>query len=138
MIKACAFSSPDTERIVLFQGLKQHSLSIDEVSNIIGVSSRTLRDWRRGKFTMPLQLFNEIAELAAIEPQSLKAEELNEWWNNSEAGKMGAEIRMEKLGPLGTPEGRRLGGINSYKRRKKDNYGIFNPKPVVYQRTTNF
>jgi predicted XRE-type DNA-binding protein len=100
----------DVERIKLFKHLEQKSFGQKWVSEITGVSARTVTDWKRGKHTIPAQHFDTIIKLSGIEKSLVEHNVLDDWWNNADAGKKGAATRMQRHGPLGTPEGRRRGG----------------------------
>lgn len=118
------------DRIQLFKVLKQRSLSLSQIAELVGVSVRTITDWKSGKYTIPHEHFNKIIKLAGTEKHKPKAYLLDDWWNNKDASRKGASIRMQKHGPLGTPESRRLGGINSYRNRRHSKQSIFTPKPI--------
>lgn len=120
----------DMERLLLFRNLDQKKLYSKNIAKITRLSTRTVTDWKRGKYTIPVEHFNRMAELAGIEQQLLKATMLNDWWNNGMAGSKGGIIRLQKYGSLGTPEGRRLGGMNSYANRKGNASTIFTPKTI--------
>ena len=44
----------------LFQELERVNLPLHRVAMDLGVHPRTLRDWRRGKFTIPVHHFRAI------------------------------------------------------------------------------
>lgn len=104
------------------------------VAEHLGVSVRTVNDWKRGKYTIPENHFLAIVELAEQVPTAFAPTRLNNWWQNSGAGKKGAKVRFEKYGSLGTPEGRRLGGINSYANRRLRQDSIFYSKSIKHPR----
>lgn len=118
------------DRVRLFSELQQKGVSLKNITDITGVSVRAVTDWKRGKYTIPAQHFIKILKFAAIDPKLVKFRTLENWWNNGEAGKKGGAIRMQKYGALGTPEGRRLGGTNSYLSRKDSLDEIFTPKTI--------
>ncbi len=120
----------DKDRKLLFKGLSQKGLGLKEIANIAGVSTRTVTDWKRGKYTMTIVHFKKIIRPSGINPRLISPESLDSWWNNRIAGKKGAAVRMEKHGPLGTPEGRSLGGKNSYKKRR-GRLDIFTKKTIL-------
>jgi len=123
-----SFSNKD--RIQFFTELQQKNIGLRQIAEITGVSVRTISDWKRGKYTIPSQHFETIVSAAQIDQGSINPLVMKDWWHNGEAGKKGAAIRMQKYGSLGTSEGRRLGGINSYLSRKGKMDGIFTPKII--------
>ena len=120
----------EDERLQLFAVLAKKGVSVEQLAEMTGVSTRTITDWRRGKYTMPDQHFKLIAQHAVQESESLHPMTIEDWWSNSSAGKKGAQVRMDKHGPIGTPEGRHLGGLNSYKARRDKPDEIFTPKTI--------
>jgi hypothetical protein len=115
----------DNDRALFFAELHQRGLGIKQLAEMTGVSSRTITDWKRGKYTIPARHFNKIVESATIDPESIRAEVLDNWWNNADAGKKGSQARTIKHGPLGTAEGRVRGGNSSYARRRSKPGDIF-------------
>lgn len=121
------------DRVNLFEVLKERGIDLRQVAEISSVSIRTVTDWKRGKYTIPKDHFDRIINLIGISPGSIKVSSLDNWWNNSKSGKLGAAARMEKHGQLSTPEGRSLGGKNSYKNRK-NKLDIFTKKEITEPR----
>lgn len=95
-------------------------LSYSEIADKLGVSPRTLRDWRCGVYSFPLLIAEQIEETYQIElPDGdfIKAESEIK----SRTGRLGAIERYKRYGNPGTLEGRVKGGRNSiltHNRRK--------------------
>jgi len=100
----------------------------------LDVSVRTLNDWERGKSTMPLNSFKKLVLISNLEEISFSPKLLPDFWHIKDAARKGAYKRMQLYGNLGTPEGRKKGGLVSIKNHKKgDNFktlkSIAIPKP---------
>lgn len=90
-----------------------------EVAKHCRVSPRTLRDWRAGKFTIPLTSFEKLRNMADLDEKSLAPKLMSDFWFAKEAGRKGGVTRLLH-GNFGTPEGRRKGGIASLATHKRN------------------
>ncbi|MBI2326952.1 hypothetical protein HYU92_01420 [Candidatus Curtissbacteria bacterium] len=102
------------ERVVRNSGFSPKQLA-DEV----GVHRRTLFDWRREKLCPP----SEAVKLLAKKYEVLFPEQekilIDRWFARKlEICRKGAMVRFKLHGDLGTPEGRRRGGLNGIKKRR--------------------
>lgn len=120
------------DREKFFGELNKKGIDDDKIKSITGVSVRTVFDWRRGKYTIPRQHFQTLIGVARISPASIKPILLEDWSHNKEAGRKGASVRMLKYGPLGTPEGRSVGGSRSYALRKNIEGDIFTRNKILF------
>jgi len=77
------------------------------------VSIRTLSDWRRGKITMPIKVFDNFVNLAKLNKNDLRPSILSDFWHIKDAARKGAVARMKLYGNFATEEGRRRGGLTS-------------------------
>ena len=99
--------------------LKKEKLSLSAMAKILDVHPRTFSDWRRGKSSLPLAAFDKIStRFGYKKPKSYKI--VPEYWYVHKGARKGALRRQELYGPLGTPEGRRKGGLVSQQRRRED------------------
>lgn len=106
------------QTIWINQILKKTKLSINDLAKICKVSSRTIRDWRREKFTISEDTLLQLNKKFNITiPSRIKY--LKDYWYVIKGAKKGALKRMELYGPPGTLEGRRKGGIISQLRREQ-------------------
>jgi len=123
-----------TERSLdsLFSSLEKAGLNTESVATVAGVSSRTVRDWRRGKYTIPAQSLEKLTGVAGLDSNSLGIRLVDDWAHTTTAGRKGAQARRIRHGrlKLGTSESRRLGGANSYKIRRDKTGDIFTRKAV--------
>ena len=85
------------------------------------ISTRTLRDWKRGKFYPDVDILKNMAKDFGIKLPPFKI--LPTYWYVKKYARNGALARMKKYGPPGTPEGRKKGGqISQQKRRENPEY----------------
>lgn len=99
--------------------LKSSEFSLDVLAIRYGVSGRTLRDWRRGKFLPSLETLRAISKDFKIKLPPFKM--LPQYWYiTSGNARRAALIKMALYGPPGTPEGRRMGGLISQRNRRKN------------------
>lgn len=90
---------------------------VDYLSGICGVSSRTIRDWRREKFTISEKALLKLKKKFSVPfPSGIKY--IPDFWYVIKGARKGALKRLEIYGPLGTPEGRKKGGRISQLRRR--------------------
>lgn len=99
--------------------LKKNKVSLDVLAVQYGISGRTFRDWRRGKFLPSLEILRIISRDFKIKLPPLKI--LPQYWYiTSKNARKAALVRMALYGPPGTPNGRRKGGLISQENRRKD------------------
>lgn len=117
----------DTIRLLFPEGRQRHfvqgaltasRLTVNQLARILNVSGRTLRDWRREKFSIPLSAVKLLSKNYSLElPDNLERME-NAWRSRrSEKSRIGGISRFKKHGRFATKEGCRKGGINSIIKR---------------------
>ena len=101
-----------------FSSLKiKTKLSWRGIANSLDLNLRMLTSWRSGEVTIPKNVMDKIENLYKIKiPQNAKF--LSDYWHIKEAARKGAIARFIKHGNLGTPDGRRKGGLNSLKSQR--------------------
>lgn len=124
----CKLSQDSLE--TLFKKLFKLDLTIENLSKRLNINPRTLRDWRRGKFTIPKNELVILVNLARIDINKLEITMLPQWWNNKDAGKIGGQSYFERYGAPGTQLSRKFGGIVSYQKRNKSDVDIFKRKHI--------
>lgn len=104
----------------LFIQQVQSKLDVDSegLAKLVGLSGRTIRDWKREKFKPTKEHIQKISTLSKVEVP--KHEILPQYWNIPKAGHLGGIKRFELYGLLGTKESRSKGGINSWVKRKSN------------------
>lgn len=101
------------DRSRLFAVLLLRQKNWNKISADVGVSTRTLYDWRRGKFLIPGGCLKKLIKLAGFNEDDFKSRKFSEFWHIAEAGRKGGIARMKLYGNLGTLEGRKRGGLAS-------------------------
>lgn len=102
------------------QKIKQKSgWNTEKLALFCGVSSRSFRDWLRGKLTISEQaLLSLIQEFAVPLPENIEV--VDDYWYTYKGAQMGAQRRFELYGAVATPEGRKKGGEISQLRRREN------------------
>ncbi len=114
---------------VLFGAVLKNNHNWKNIASNINFSIRTVNDWRRGIYTIPLDVFQKLVRIAGIEKEKISVKLLPKFWHIKNAARMGAYARIKLYGNAGTPEGRRKGGIISLKthQQKKTNFQLLKP-----------
>jgi len=107
----------EKNRSRLFSEVTEKGYTIRALAVALTVNERTLREWRKGSYTMPMAHFEELARYSGRPPEDYAPEYMPEWWHTSSAGKVGGASYMDKHAALGTQDSRRQGGLNSYAKR---------------------
>jgi intein/homing endonuclease len=117
-----------------FNLLKKHANSSwSSIAVELGFSSRQLRDWRSGKFSIPSKTVYLIKEKYGINiPSGIVIKE--DGWHMKDAASKGGKRRYELYGNIGTLVGRRKGGQNSSKIHKINNTGFKLAKKILIPR----
>jgi transcriptional regulator with XRE-family HTH domain len=106
------------DREKFFNDLLKKTVNLNIIAPQYGISGRTLRDWRRGKFLPTLDILEKIAKDFNIKLPPFKTRP--QYWYAVKGAKRGALKRMELYGPPGTTEGRRKGGLVSQQKRREN------------------
>ena len=93
---------------------KYFNFDWQQIAKISNVCERSLRDWRREKYNISYEALLRLQKIADT-PIPKKREILPEYWSARKFARKGALKRYQIYGNLGTPEGRRKGGISSQK-----------------------
>ncbi len=98
----------------------KENLNIDwsVLSRALGISNRTLSDWRREKYLITEVALKKCLSLAKGKVKVPSYKLLPDFWSISKAAKKGGFVTAKKYGGPGTPEGRRKGGLVSQEKRK--------------------
>ena len=99
--------------------MKRSNLSPRELAKIAKIHPRSFFDWRRARLSptiTAMKLFSTRFNVSLPDSEKILVQR---WLKKKiEASRKGALVRYQKYGELGTPEGRKKGGINSIKKRK--------------------
>lgn len=97
--------------------LKSRKTDIHQLAILCGVSTRTVRDWRREKYTISEIALNRLIQSYNFPiPQNINL--VSDYWYVTKGAKKGALKRLLLYGPPGTTEGRKRGGEISQQRRR--------------------
>lgn len=108
----------------------QKALEIGKLDNrslakIVGFSPRTVRDWKREIYCMPEKAADIISRKYSIHPSIPKDILIKNWLDKKLIASRTGGIACYKKYGLGTPEGRRMGGITAIAKLRQ--LGIFGP-----------
>lgn len=107
-------------------------ISTKEASRFCGLSERTIRDWRRGKFTIDLAAAKILCKKTGV-PLPKEAEIKNDYWYVVLGAYKGAMTCLKKYGCVGgNPENRKQKWREWWEKEGKNkrlNKGIFAKKP---------
>lgn len=91
---------------------KVTGLNSEELGKLVGISGRSLRDWRSEKLLGSQKALLKLSDFSGISlPKILEVRP--EYWSVYKVARKGALTRYRKYGNPGTLEGRRKGGRNS-------------------------
>lgn len=118
----------------LFGEIVKKEEGLKEAAMALRVTERTLRDWRRGAYSMSQNAFSGLLRRTGMRKNDFSPQILPEFWHILAASKKGAIARMKQHGNFGTAEGRRRGGLISVvtHQKYKTNFKTLAPikKPV--------
>lgn len=93
---------------------KTSSLSGEKLAILFGVVGRSYRDWKRGKFSIPVKVADLIEKRFKISYPYCKEEALQNWKEAKlHASHLGGVGLIKKHGSPATVEGRRKGGLHA-------------------------
>ena len=100
--------------------------SYDKIASIIGISPRTLADWRKERFLMTDGALFKLCRIAEYDvPKRVRY--LNQFWYTKMGGLAGGPVILRKYG--------HIGGNPQYRKKKWhewwDNQGKFNSIPIL-------
>lgn len=80
---------------------------------MVGCCERTMRDWARGKFYMTESAYHDLLKKSSLKSGQISVLKKKDNWHILTAARLGGLERQKIYGDLGTPEGRRRGGLRS-------------------------
>ena len=112
-----------------------------DIAKTCRAQMRTLFDWRRNKYQMGYENLIRLSRKYNLSiPKGIEI--LPDTWNIKNAARLGALRRNELYGPPGTLEGRRKGGLTTWRRyrlnpRKFEGTGFNGPKEINYPKKSS-
>src|SRR3989344_7845843 len=95
------------------------NLNLEEFAQICGVSSRTIRDWKREKYLISDKVAQTISNTFYLKiPKQIT--KIDDYWYVSKGAHIGGLKRFKLYGQLGDVASRVKGGIVSQLRRKQN------------------
>lgn len=93
-------------------------LNTDELGKKIGLSGRTIRDWKRDKYNPQKEIILKLSSLSDVSIPPHKV--LPEYWYVHKGASLGGKKRFELYGIPGNRESRSKGGKASWLKRKNN------------------
>lgn len=93
-------------------------MNAEELGRALGISGRTINDWKREKYKPDSRIIKKLSELCSLPIPEHKI--LNKYWGVVKAAKLGGKKRYELYGPFGDKFTRAKGGSMSWIKRKND------------------
>lgn len=106
-----------------------YAISWSHIAQDVHVSIRTITSWRRRETTMPIEIAKRWKRERGVILPNHAVIDLDE--KRRKAGSLGGKARQVLYGNLGTPEGRRKGGLRSQQTHKKDPLSPFVARQVA-------
>ena len=119
-----------TKLAIIFTSANERGYTSSMLASTLGVHERTFRDWRRGKFLMPLVAFQKLLNITEIPEHLLSPVFIDERLQRKLAGEKGGVAYTKLYGAPGTHNSRRKGGNASFERRKMDAKDIYARKAI--------
>jgi len=91
----------------LLKALANLNLSWSQLASKMKINRRTLNDWKREKYFLPLSFFKKVCRFAKLkEPSNIEIRP--PFWSVRKAARLGGKIAFQKYGFVGgSPEKRR-------------------------------
>ena len=101
-------------------------ITIKKIAKLCNISERTIRDWRRGKFSMNLSVIKKLSQITNVPlPKNLKIK--NQYWYAKKGAFLGGRAVLKKYG--------KIGGDPMYRKKKWfewwEKEGKFNKNPIL-------
>lgn len=123
--------SPDKLHDFLKKIREKEKLPWKELANACNVTLRTFRDWRIGKYTMPLDSIKKLSVMYHVAPPPIE-KRIDDYWYASKGGRISGPLVFKKYGNIGTLKSRSLGGLRSIETHRQKLLSPFNQKSIVF------
>lgn len=123
--------SPGRQQRFLLKAIENLNLSWALFADKLAVHTRTLNDWKREEYSMPLNIVKKISRIAKVEiPKDIKTKE--PFWYVNKGAKIGGIACFKKYGRVGgDPEYRKKKWYEWWEKKGKFiNRDIFKRKPI--------
>lgn len=115
---------------IWFSDLKNQSgMTWKKLACTVGVTRRTLYEWKLGKSTIPASFVEFVRTRFGVKKLVIR-KEVGDFWSRSKSGKLGGLKRNILYGNPGTAFGRRLGGLRSQMTHQNKNLSPFKAREV--------
>lgn len=125
----------DAQKSFLIAAQKSSGMTWRSMAKNLRISERTLTDWKKEKYSLPLEALNRISRLSGIKkPINIDIKE--PYWYVKKAGKVGGKKVFEKYGLVGgNPDKRKKAWHDWWKKQGRLNLNAhFKPKDIKIPR----
>lgn len=120
---------PPPELAIFFNAVKfQKNHSWNTIARACGVTPRTLKDWRKGIHTIPIDTIESLSRSYSVPKPPMEI--IEDYAHAVRAGSIGGRATFKKYGLLGTPESRMRGTLKSLETHRKNPTGCFSRKKI--------
>lgn len=117
---------PGQQRLFIKNCLKKLNLSNNQAASFLKISVRTLTDWKREKFLIPLVIIKMLSQKTGVRlPKNLIT--VNQFWYAKKGGHLGGLAVYKKYGVIGGDRNYRLTRWRSWWKKE----GQFKPHPIL-------
>ncbi|MDD5696377.1 MAG: LAGLIDADG family homing endonuclease [Candidatus Pacebacteria bacterium] len=119
------------QRSFLIVAQKSSGIAWRSLASKLNISERTLTDWKKEKYSLPLKALNRISRLSGIKaPTDIKTK--GPYWYAKKAGEIGGKKVFEKYGHVGgDPNKRKMAWRDWWNKEGKLNLNInFKPQKI--------
>jgi DNA-binding XRE family transcriptional regulator len=114
----CVFGKGDQRRF-LQEVMQQLHMNTRMVASLVGLSSRTICDWKREKYFSSLEIMTQLSSVSNV-PLPHIIQRLDEHWSARKFAHYGGVARQKLYGSTFSDEDRRNGGKHSWINRRID------------------
>lgn len=108
--------------------------SWEKLAGVAGITVRTLSDWKREKYSLPLTSYKIFVNLSGISTPKYREIRVSRWWAKK-AAKLGGIAMYKKYGIIGNPKQRRKQWLHWWQTKGKfTNKDYFIEKEIVRPR----
>lgn len=111
---------------------KKSRLNLESLGTKVDIHSRTLRDWRRGKYTPKVEVLQKISLLSGV-PMPKINKYLNDYWHAPIAARLGRQAVTKKYGHIFiAPEVRKIAAYKAMATRIASGDTFYSAKQITY------
>lgn len=123
--------SKQTQQNFVTRGIKMFG-GLEKMSASLGVSTRSINDWKRGKFSMSVEVAKKLAK--QIKCSVPRGKIFGRYDHVKDAGKIGGRKVLERYGKIGGDEKKRIRAWTTWWKKQ----GRFKKNPILERKPVSF